>query len=195
MDMEEVVRTISSAVTEAEFCDGLSDIASRCCIEDAVRVTLFLPGLQLYIPKAGSKLLAKAQIADEFDFEHQTNASSLAMRLRLDRARVLSFAKEIRKHGKPSIDAIKDTNEYVRLVEARCGRDVAVRMLARLSTPCRIYVPRTARYELLRRYVEIAFDGGNTVTLAAQLGVGECWIRKVIRQKYQARVQQLSLFG
>ena len=195
MVMEEIVKTISSVVAEVDFPDGLSDIAARCSIEDAVKVTLYLPGLQLYIPKAGSKLLVRAQIAEEFDFEHESNASSLAMRLRLDRSRVLALAKDIRKHGKPSIEAIKDCNEYIRLVEARCGRDVAVRMLGRLSTPCRIYVPRAARYALLRRYVEIVFDGTNTVALAAQLGVGEYWIRKVIRQKYEARVQQLSLFG
>ncbi len=188
------ITEISKELSIDDLPLSVRDVAARCSVLDAVTLMHNLPGLHLFIPVSTGKQIVRKIIKNELDFENHSNASSLATRLGIDRSKLLSLAKKIKKDDLCTQD-IQMPNEYMREVEDRCGRDLALRLLTKMPAPCKVYIPTGGAFLIKRKYIERAFNGSNTIALSAQLHVSEYWVRGIIRQMYSEKHEQLDLFG
>ena len=170
--------------------DSMREVADACSIGDAINLMCHLPGLHLVVPASGKRSIVRYEIAQNYTGQ---NSSALAVRLKVDRSRVVAIAKEIeKKQLKPIVEM---PNTHMRMVDEKCGREVALRLMMAFPDR-RIYVPRKGLNELKRCLIRQLWDGTNAIQLAVDLEVSEVWVRKIVRSMYERTShEQLDLFG
>lgn len=158
-------------------------IASTCGIDDAVSLMVHLPGLEIYVPAAGKKYLDHKFIKENFN---GSNAGSLAVKLGIDRDKVIQLAKS-------EVATEIMTNFYMRTIKDLCGESVAIRLMQNFPRQ-KFYVPRNGFDIVRRKYIEDNFNGTNVPDLALLCSVTERHVRDVISEMY-ASTAQTDLFS
>lgn len=158
-------------------------IAEHCGIADAVSLMQHLPGIEIYVPAAGKKRIEQQYIHENYN---GTNASTIAVKLGLDREKVKHLAKL-------ELNTQVLSNYYMRLVAERCGEPVAIRLMQNFAR-YKFYVPRDGFSIVRRKFIEQSFNGSNVSELALTCKVTERHVRKVISDMYNATAQT-SLFS
>lgn len=159
-------------------------VALKCGMEGAVRLTVTCPGIDIYVPVAGKKLLDRIYVQQLFDGR---NAGTIAVHLGITRDKVFKYAKQ------PHVaEDWEMPNDIMRMVEERCGRAVAIELMRQLPGST-IYIPFDGVYRIKRAYITKAFDGTNAVRLAASLGVTERFVRQTISDSYASNCVQLKM--
>lgn len=156
-------------------------IADKCGIDDAVSLMVHMPGIEIYVPAAGKKRMDHQFIKNNFN---GSNAGSLAVKMGVDREKVLQIAKS-------NIETEIMTNFYMRTVQDLCGEPVAIRLMTNFPK-YKFYIPCNGFSIVCRRYIEDNFTGSNVTDLALQCNVTERHVREVISDMYAATAQ-LSL--
>ena len=169
---------LSDIVVDDLPSEQMQLIAEHCGVSDALTLMDKLPGLELYIPAAGKKILDHQYI-----IEHYTgfNSATIAVHLGIERRKVERLAKR-------TLDASAFSNDHMRLVAETCGEDVTTRLIQHFSR-YRFYIPSDGFSIIRRRYIERTFDGTNTQSLALQCQVSERYVRSVVSDMYAAKSQ------
>jgi len=162
-------------------------VAERCGIADAISLMEKCPGLEIYVPISGQKNAQNKFIKENFN---GTNASSLAVSLGIDRAKVIYLSK---KNEKDISDEIPTS--IMKIVARECGKSIAIRLMEHLPKHT-LYVPKDGFIIAKKSYIMRKFDGSNVAELALKCKMTERFVRKVIADMYSSRYQQrLELFS
>ncbi len=164
----------------------LYTIAERCGISDAVLLCEKVPGLQIYIPHYGHRKMQRDYVKENFTGK---NMLSIAVHLGIDTTKVRYFSRQ-----KSGYERAVFSNQYMKIVASKCGKDVAIRLLEQFPGE-HIYIPINWFSDIRRRKIETEFNGDNSSKLALKYHVSERYIKKIISDFYHKKSDlQLDLF-
>ncbi|MDR2693330.1 MAG: hypothetical protein LBB74_03840 [Chitinispirillales bacterium] len=178
--MKPVLAEISVADISSEH---MQMVAEQCGLSDAIALMVKMPGLELYIPASAKKFFDWEYVRGNYD---GFNAATIAGRIGLNRMDVVQLSKS------PAPMGGQLANNHLRLVNERCGPEVAQR-LAKNFPGYKFYIPINGLSMAYRKYIERSFTGTNIQELALSCHVTERYVRKVISEMYYSTAQ-LSLF-
>jgi len=159
-------------------------IADRCGVNAAVSLMQHMPGIELYIPAAGKKIMELQYIRSNYNGH---NTASIAIHLGITRKKVELLSKSKIEYSKPIF-----SNKHIFTIAQRCGHEIAKKLLEAFPRQ-RFYIPCDGFSHVRRSFIIKNFNGSNVIELALQCGVSERYVRSIIADMYASKAQ-LSLF-
>jgi Mor family transcriptional regulator len=79
-------------------------------------------------------------------------------------------------------------NEGLQYIANTCGMDIA-KLLITHCAGMHFDIPLRPNRNAAKRHIELNYDGRNAKTLAREIGMSECFVYKVLREKSSLRLK------